>query len=720
MSFVLRNDIFIFEQIKYRILEIRDSLCLVVCMEPCHTKIKEMLLEDIQSGVEKGYVELYPEEKETKIIDFEKQKKHGKQIRDNYKMLHKMFDEYSPYVDWLLRASQRADFMKKFAVKCEISLSTARRMFRAYLQSGRNVRNLGSRYDNCGGKNKSKQYKNGKRPGRQGISKVAKTEETVAHFETMLKRYVKMKTKMTYSQLYEDMVEMFYSEKQVVNGTTLQIAYPAVARPTQRQLYYYIKNKLDEVKKYELQNGYRQARNNIRPLHSDTIANLPQKTIGARYEIDEMETDFYLVSRLDRTKVIGRAILYLAVDVFSKIVAGYSIGVDNNAWTGAEMLLLNMAENKVEVCKRVGMDIQDEDWPVNSVIPKEIQVDNGSEYLSKDFEKFAGSTGTCLSFTPPAMGSMKPNVEQKFRQFNLMVKGRLPGGIEKDTYGRPHIRNARLNIEEFEKIVVQFILTYNRTPMDQYPESKELFEGGISLSPIEIWNYCLYQENGLQRIENMEQYKFSLLSEADASITREGIKFKQMFYICSDLEWLEQKMSLAAVKGRSRLKIRYNKRNMDFIYFLSDDGILKKAWLNKKKTCNEKYFQRSFFEVEEINTIKKASIKENAEKRLEAHIVFNQEVKNIVKEANKEHKGPNSSKNISKNRKEEKELLHKEKYLEMDIYEPEYLTQRDSVQEIEHSRTRAEETERTQERKKTTQELIEEQRRRKYQSHLDS
>ncbi|MFQ6949122.1 MAG: DDE-type integrase/transposase/recombinase [Blautia hansenii] len=717
MSFVLRNDIFIFEQMKYRILEIRDSLCLVVCMDSCHTKIKEMLLEDIQNGIEKGYVELYQDEKETKIIDFEQQKKHGKQIRDNYKILHKMFDEYSPNSDWMLRASQRADFLKKFAVKCEVSLSTARRMFRTYLQSGRNVSRLGSRYYNCGGKNKNKQYKNGKRPGRQGISKVAKTQETVEHFETMMKRYVKMKTKITYSQLYEDMVEMFYTEKQVVHGTTLQIAYPAVARPTQRQLYYYIKKKLNEVKKYELRNGYRQAQNNIRPLHSDTIANLPQKTIGARYEIDEMETDFFLVSRLDRTKVIGRAILYLAVDVFSKMAVGYSIGVDNNAWTGVEMLLLNMVENKVEACKRVGISIQEEDWPVHAVLPKEIQVDNGSEYLSKDFENFAASFGMSLSFTPPAMGSMKPNVEQKFRQFNLMVKGRLPGVIEKDSYGRPHIRNARLNIEEFEKVVVQFILAYNRTPMDEYPDNKELFEAGISLSPIEIWNYYLYQTNGLQRIENMEQYKFSLLSEANATITREGIKFKKMFYTCSNLEWLEQKMSSAALKGKSRLKIRYDKRNMDFIYFLSDDGILKKAWLNKKKTCNEKYFQRSFFEVEEINSIKKASIKENAEKRLEAHIAFNQEVRGIVKEANKGHKGPNSSKNISENRKKEKELLHKEKHLKIDIQEPEYQEQRKSVEEIDHRRIE-EKAERMQERKKTTQELIEEQRRKKYQSHL--
>ncbi len=50
---------------------------------------------------------------------------------------------------------------------------------------------------------------------------------------------------------------------------------------------------------------------------------------GSRYEIDATIADVYLLSA-DRQRVIGRPTLYVVVDVFSRMVAGFYIGLETH------------------------------------------------------------------------------------------------------------------------------------------------------------------------------------------------------------------------------------------------------------------------------------------------------------------------------------------------------------------------------------------------------
>lgn len=650
------------------VIDISDDFCLFILLQTSKTRFRCVSTSAVLKMLEADEVELVVRgASNNQIVSFVEHGASGK-VNDRLRSMAQDVLRKDKDLFWLCNASERVKFITETAKKYEISKSTMRRFLRDYLQNNLSIREMGCKYFKCGGKGKDRVFEE-KRAGRKGISQVARTKEVVMQFEVMKKRYLKSKARVNFASLYEDFCRQYYCEPKIVDGETVYIPCAAAKRPTKNQLYYYIKTHLNDVQIYEADYGIANARNNIRALHSDTIADLPLKTIGTRAEMDEMETDFYLVSRENPSEVIGRAVLYVLVDVYSKIIMGVSVGVENNSWDGAKMALYNMVEDKVKLCKRAGISISENDWPISGIVPSEIEVDNGSEYLGNKFEQFISENGIHLMFVPPRMGSLKPNVEQKFHQFNQYVKGRLPGEITTKDYGSPYVKGAILTIEDFYKIVLHFVVTYNKTPLTTYAADKDVYEAGIIPSPLNIWNYKLKGTVGFKRINSMEQFKYSLLTPGKAVITRQGIEFKKIIYTCENLEWLSAKQQETVFKGRQSLEIRYDKRNMDFIYFVLNGKFLK-AWINPAFTINEKYHGRTYQEIETINHNLKLMKREIEERRLMEKIKFNDVAEDIVKVAKKRHKGvKNSTKNIRDNRSLEKKRLGQETqiYIKTDI-----------------------------------------------------
>ena len=60
---------------------------------------------------------------------------------------------------------------------------------------------------------------------------------------------------------------------------------------------------------------------------------------GSCFEIDATPGDTTLVSRTFRVHVIGRAQLYIVVDVFSTMITGVYIGLETPSWIATMMAL---------------------------------------------------------------------------------------------------------------------------------------------------------------------------------------------------------------------------------------------------------------------------------------------------------------------------------------------------------------------------------------------
>src|SRR5260221_7983989 len=103
---------------------------------------------------------------------------------------------------------------------------------------------------------------------------------------------------------------------------------------------------------------------------------------GCQFEIHVVIGDIYLVSMLDRLRILGRPVIYIVVDVFSDLIVGVSVSLEGPSRQGTMLALENMAHDKVAYCREYGVDITEDAWPSHH-LPKAILA-NRSELLPEN------------------------------------------------------------------------------------------------------------------------------------------------------------------------------------------------------------------------------------------------------------------------------------------------------------------------------------------------
>ncbi|UTW70537.1 hypothetical protein KHA80_09280 [Anaerobacillus sp. HL2] len=81
--------------------------------------------------------------------------------------------------------------------------------------------------------------------------------------------------------------------------------------------------------------------------------------------------------------IIGRPIIYVVIDVFSRLVAGIHIGLEGLSWLGAMMALANTVTDKQKFCAEYGIPISKEDWPCEH-LPEVLLADREFEGYNVD------------------------------------------------------------------------------------------------------------------------------------------------------------------------------------------------------------------------------------------------------------------------------------------------------------------------------------------------
>ena len=333
-------------------------------------------------------------------------------------------------------------------------------------------------------------------------------------------------------------------------------------------------------------------------------------------EIDACEADVSLVSSLDRSKAIGRPIVYFMIDVYSRIILAVSIAFDNNSLLGVTSLFLNLADDKRAFCERYGLGFDDARiWPSN-IIPNRLRVDRGSEFKSKEFDRICLALGIEKDIVPGGSGSLKGVVEQSFHQMHVRQNEHLEDkGLIEKRYDSKHHEEATLTIDEYTKMVINFILTHNQQYLETYPITKDMTEKKIMAIPAAIWEYGINNCMNPRPIQNCEQYYYDLMMPIKAKVSRKGIEYKGLFYI-SDDPYLT-KCRIAAGTKKISFEARMDMRDIGAVYYLSD-GKLIKAPLNEMLTGNADYKYLTMKQWEDYNKEKK---------RLQAEgIVYNQEL----------------------------------------------------------------------------------------------
>lgn len=381
--------------------------------------------------------------------------------------------------------------------------------------------------------------------------------------------FYKKNKKATLKYTYLKMIRQYYADSTRVDESgKIEIIHPDSV-PTYQQFMYWHKKGNSEYDVIQAREGKTFFEKTLRPL----LGNSTFEAIGPgyRYQIDATIADVYLVSRIDRNTIVGRPVIYVVIDVWSRLIVGLYIGLENVSWTTAMMAIHNVTLNKVSYCKQYGIDIQPHEWPETPLCS--VLLGDRGELLSKQSDRLAEVLGIEVENTPPYRADWKGIVERQFRLLPAKFAADVKGYVQKDfgqRTGKDYRLDACLNLHEFTKIAIHCVLEHNCTPIGGYPLENAMVAQQTLAIPNELWEWGIKNRMGTLVRHPQHKLLFALLPTAEASVTPRGIVFLGRNYYASALDtraWL----SRARSRGRFKVVISYHPHNLNTILLHDPD-----------------------------------------------------------------------------------------------------------------------------------------------------
>ena len=471
------------------------------------------------------------------------------------------------------------ELLKKVKLGLDVPLRSTASIYKAlrrYWQRGKKPAALIPEYYKCGSpkyykaKEKVRTYK--VKPGRprkyggpQG--KLLTVDEVRNIRKTLLLEYYR-RNKPNLHQVYRSMLEKYYpvpGQHTKVHGKQMKALKPVDERPTFTQ-FDYIRQKeesLDPRKKPLSREGLRR----YQQRHRETLG--PTEVAGPylKAQFDASYAGDYLVSRYNRKYVIGRPIIYLIVDVFSRLVLGLHIGLRQPSYAAAMMAVYNMAEDKVQFCKRYDIDLEPDEWQA-SFLAAEITTDRGPEMAGRAIEGL-NALGVRIKNLQAHRPDWKGVVERYFRLLDDEIRPFAPDG-----YVPKHVERgdederakAVLDIYQFTRIMIMVVLEMNNArQVGGYDLTEAMIEDEVQPIPQHLFQWGMKNHRGSPIVKPDDELKFHLMPKGEAAVTQSGIIFKDKPYSCD--EAVQNKWFVKARNGSWRIDVRYDPRDRGLIYY---------------------------------------------------------------------------------------------------------------------------------------------------------
>lgn len=510
---------------------------------------------------------------------------------------------------------------------------TIYRLLRRYWQRGMIPNALLPDFHQCGGPGKERSVGEAKRgrPSKSGIKGVNIDKETRCIFRAAITKYFAENEKIDLQGVYEAVIADNYSDRAFNDATGRSELVPRANIPTPWQFRYW----------YEKDNDVFQVdriRRKPRVYDKDRRALLDTSTSevlgpGSRYQIDATIVDVYLLSRLRRTTIVGRPVLYIVIDVFSRMIAGVYIGFEGPSWVGAMMALANAASDKVAYCSQFGIDIVAHDWPCQS-LPDVLLGDRG-EVLGSMINTLSNNFNIQIENAAPYRADLKGIIEQRFRLIPAKFKAYTPGYIAEDYRergGGDYRLDATLDIDQFTRIIIHCILYYNNSHLlRDYDKSASMIADDIPAIPADLWDWGVARCSGKLREFPEEDVKLSLLPSDDATVTAQGIRFHGCYYTCPHAiaaHWFER----ARQRGTWKVRVSYEPRLMDEIYLHEGTGRIRfiPCGLTNRSRA---YKGRTLWEIDQIHQEDRRADSLHQPRELSGRLNLTDNIKATINEA---------------------------------------------------------------------------------------
>lgn len=276
-------------------------------------------------------------------------------------------------------------------------------------------------------------------------------------------------------------------------------------------------------------------------------------------QIDHTPLDIILV---DGTHGIprGRPTLTLAIDVYSRMVAGFYLSFQLPGYFNVSQCLYHSLMPKESFLREVGVEGE---WNVFG-IPRVIHVDNGQDLVGSDMQKVCDELDIELMKRPVANPQFGAHVERLFRTINDEIhnlKGTTFSNVQqKGDYDSA--KQATFTLEFLKQWLTQFIVNIYHKRLHH----------GIGTTPENKYNQGIFGDDETPgtgilpaRVENEEHFKVMLLQTFYRSVQKNGITLDGITYYSDILRtWINSK---EADGTKKKFKIKRDPLNIQKIYF---------------------------------------------------------------------------------------------------------------------------------------------------------
>jgi hypothetical protein len=427
------------------------------------------------------------------------------------------------------------------------------------------------------------------------------------------------------------LMRFFATSAALKHGVVTPVLPVADRLPTLRQFIYWGTKGLDERERLLRLHGERRFALRYRPVLGDST--LTAIGPGSVYQFDSTIPDLWIVSALLRSRRLGRPVLYLVIDVFSRMVVGFYIGLENASLLAAGLALENAFGYKQEYCASVGIEIAPDEWPCKG-LPESIFADRG-ELEGPAADHLVKALSCRLSNAPPYRADAKGIVERGFRTLNDLAIHWQPGAVFKPWERGEHDPrlDACLTLHEFRQLVVYAVLFHNRSLLSGYRLQPDMIADQVVARPIDLWAWGVVNRTGHLRTMDPSVVRLHCLPGGKATVTARGIRFNGLFYSCP-LALRERWFETARASKTWCVDVAFDPRCVDQIYLRSPDTRVVETC--RLVDAEQRFLSRTWDEVNDFIISQKGQQQEMRSEQLQGAVDLQAQAQAIVDKARKE------------------------------------------------------------------------------------
>jgi hypothetical protein len=533
----------------------------------------------------------------------------------------------------VLFATSRSKLLKSISSEHAKPRSSLENLLMRYWQRGMTRDALRPDYEKCGGRGKRRTPRLGIKIGRPrsispGVG--ASADEEMRKRLTIAAGYYLSSKNVTQKVALDDIIRRCYRVRSEEPGEKYKLLE---GRPTDRQFRYFLDQNYSRSNRFRSRHGQKKFDLTARGLGGSGDQNTHGP--GDIFQIDATIADIYLVSKLDRNRIVGRPTVYFVIDVWSRLITGLYVGFEGPSWVGAMMTLVNMVTPKVEFCAQYGIDIAEEEWPSHHA-PRAIMADKGELASCGLGERIVDVLRIDIKNASTGRADLKAIVERRFNTIQAKFRPFVPGYVEKDQ-GERGVRDCRLDakltLREFTEIIIHSVLEHNSESITNIKSPAAMTTAGMQASPVERWQWGIGNRSGRLRTLAVEKVALNVMPRETARVTEKGIKFKGGYYTC-ETERNENWLFRARTKNTWTEEVCFDPRSLQKMYLLKTTlpGGFEACELMRP---SQDLSDVSLFEYEEVSHAGKVVKAEGEERRQERRIRASEKIEQIVKQADK-------------------------------------------------------------------------------------